>query len=314
MKQEVVILVGLPSSGKSTIAKKYEEQGYLRLNRDTIGGKIDKLVPLLDKALSKGKNVVLDNTHCTSKVRGMFITVGKKHDAFIKGIWVQTSSEDCATNAALRMLEKHDRLLSPEELKSSKDPNMFPPKVIGFFKSSFQEPILDEGFDEIEDVPFERKWGNECVNKVAIFDYDGTIRQVSKNSTNGMYPVNKSEIQIMPGRKEKLQEYKDKGYLLLGISNQSGVDKGILSWDDCNMLFQHTNKLLGHDIDYLFCAHTSSPGKCYCRKPYNGHVMMFVQKYKISLKDSIFVGDMNTDAECAKRSGMKYFDQKDFFI
>lgn len=58
----VVMIVGFPGSGKSSYVEAYECKGYVRLNRDTVGGNTAGLVPKLDELLSQGKDVVLDNT------------------------------------------------------------------------------------------------------------------------------------------------------------------------------------------------------------------------------------------------------------
>jgi len=78
-------------------------------------------------------------------------------------------------------------------------------------------------------------------------------------------------------------------------------------------LFEHTNKLLGLDIEYKFCPHRAAPLSCYCRKPMQGMFIDFMLKHKLSRKDCIFVGDMTSDKTFATRSGIQYVDQADFF-
>jgi hypothetical protein len=43
---EVVLVGGMPAGGKTTVTKRYEAQGYTRLNRDLVGGKVDDLIPV----------------------------------------------------------------------------------------------------------------------------------------------------------------------------------------------------------------------------------------------------------------------------
>jgi hypothetical protein len=86
-----------------------------------------------------------------------------------------------------------------------------------------------------------------------------------------------------------------------------------LSMETAKELFEHTNKQLGLDIEYRFCPHQSAPISCYCRKPQCGVGVEFMIKHKLSRKDTIFVGDMTTDSTFAKRAGIQYMDQADFF-
>ena len=66
---EVVLIMGLPAAGKSTIAERLAANGYARVNRDEKGGSLDSLLPVLDTLLASGTNrVVLDNTYVTRQV------------------------------------------------------------------------------------------------------------------------------------------------------------------------------------------------------------------------------------------------------
>lgn len=118
---------------------------------------------------------------------------------------------------------------------------------------------------------------------------------------------------ILPNRKEVLDKYKKEGYVLCGISNQSGVHKGTITSEIAHGLFKYTNQLLGHNIDYVFCPHQSFPIKCYCRKPNVGAAISLIIKYKLDVYKSIFVGDYHTDEKMAKKIGLQYYDAKEFF-
>ena len=78
-------------------------------------------------------------------------------------------------------------------------------------------------------------------------------------------------------------------------------------------MFDYTNQQLGVDIEYVFCPHQSAPPMCYCRKPFAGFGVHFINKHKLNRKDTIFVGDMTTDKTFAARCGFQYVDQGEFF-
>jgi len=314
-KPNVVMFSGIPCAGKSSVAKEYEEKGYVRLNRDTIGGKIAGLVPLMVEELHKGNNVLLDNTHFSIDHRKDFIAAAKQMNVSISCVWFKTSIEDCEINACIRMIQRYGKILGPEELKKHKDPNMFPPAVLHGFVKSFQEPKIEEGFDSIEEKSFKRVWGDgiDFVNKGLLLDFDGSLRICPPGSTNGKYPVNESEVEILPNRTEVLTKYKNDGYILGGISNQSGVHKGSITYETADRVFKHTNKLLGHDIDYVFCPHQSFPIQCYCRKPGVLNAIWLVLKYKLDVSKTIFVGDMNSDEKMARKMNFEYHNAEEFF-
>jgi HAD superfamily hydrolase (TIGR01662 family) len=208
------------------------------------------------------------------------------------------------------MVRKYGQILQPGEMPK-KDPNCFPAMVLFAYKKSFEKPTRAEGFSSIDVALFERKTPKEYVNKALILDYDGTLRQTKSGDH---YPTDIDDIEILPGRREKLQEYVDKGYLLLGVSNQSGVEKGNLTWEEAASYFDRTNELLGHDIDFKFCPHHSFPIRCFCRKPMTGLGVELIETYKLDPSKCIMVGDMKSDNTFANRCGFQYISADEFFI
>lgn len=307
----VKMVVGYPASGKSTVTKELIKNGAVPLNRDTIGGTIAGLLPLMQNALKEGKDVVLDNLFATAEVRKPFIDLAKKHGADISCSLMSTSIEDAQFNFVQRAIQITGEFPTPEVIKKAKHNNVFPPTVLFKYKKEFQKPTVEEGFSNVELVKFERKINPEFINKALIVDYNGTLRECING--NDKFPIIKEQIEIKPNRTKILNEYKKNGYRLLGVSNQSGVHKGELTHEVACNLFEHTNKLLGVDIEYRFCPHQSNPISCYCRKPMPGIFVEFMLKYKLNPKECIFVGDMTTDQTFAKRAGIQYVDQAEFF-
>lgn len=308
---KIVIITGFNSAGKTTLAENFVKDDYIRINRDTIGGKLSDLPKFVELEVKKGNtNLVLDNTYVNKENRKSIIECGKKLGIEVHCLWLSTSFENAQFNACQRMLRKTGKLLMPEDFKNQHDPNLFPPVALFSYKNNFEKPTLAEGFNSVEEVKFVRKEDPTYKNKALILDYDGTLR-TSKG--NFAYPIIPEEVEILPNRVKKLTEYKQKGYLLLGVSNQSGIAKGNLTLEAANKCFARTNELLGFDIDYLFCPHKVPPISCYCRKPQVGLGVVLIEKYKLTAKNSIFVGDMTTDKTFATRCGFQFIDQKDFF-
>lgn len=310
MNKEIVLIMGYLAAGKSTLVEQYVKQGYTRLNRDLLGGSIDDLAKEAYQHLTSGSSpVVLDNTYPSIKSRKSIVDVAKKLKIPIRCIHLTTSLEDAQLNTCLRMIKKIGRLLQAEDFKSTKDPNLFPPAALFHYRKEFETPTKAEGFNSVELIPFVRKWGPEYINKALILDYDGTLR----TSTGPLdFPQDVNEIQILPGRSEKLKEYQDKGYRLLGASNQSGIARGTPR-EAVVICFEETNHRLGVKIDYQFCPHRIPPISCFCRKPHVGIGAWFIEKYKLLPSKCIMVGDQTTDKTFAERCGFQYINAEDFF-
>ena len=170
---------------------------------------------------------------------------------------------------------------------------------------------VQEGFHEVEKIKFTRNIDKSVYNRKAILlDYDGTIR---KTKSGEKYPTTPEDIEILPNRAKILKQYQEKGYLLLGVSNQSFVAKGVFTLEQAQQCFENTHEMLGVDINYLFCPHQAYPQVCYCRKPMSGMGVQFTEKYKLDPSQCIMVGDMKTDQTFAERCGFQFISAQTFF-
>lgn len=328
MSKEIIILMGFPCAGKSTLVKQYEADGYTRVNRDDEGGTLKQLNAKVEDMIVSGiKEFVLDNTYGTKEVRKDVIDLAKRHGLSVKCVWLKTSIEDSMFNSCYRILKKilQDKMtvegivfadetvtevLGPDWAKIEKSSDVIPAIALFTYRKAFEEPTMDEGFSEIEVVVFKREIGAEYKNKALILDYDDTLRE-TKNGDK--FPISPDNIVALPNRTKVLKQYLKDGYILLGVSNQSGVGKGTFSKEDAEACFDKTNELLGIDIEYQYCPHNSFPLRCYCRKPQPGLGVYFIEKYKLNPSECIFVGDQTSDKTFAKRCGFKFEKADKFF-
>ena len=304
--------MGFPASGKSTTVQSFVDEGYTRLNRDSVGGSMEQLDRLAEKTLLDTDRLVLDNLYPSVESRKTIIALGKRHKLPVRCYLMDTSMEDSMLNACLRMMKKLGNIPDPKDFAKHKDPNVFPVAVIYKYRKEFEKPTTAEGFAEVVKVPFVRKWGPEYKNKAVIVDYDGTLRLCKGEHK---FPILKEDIKIMPNRAEVLKRYKAQGYKILGASNQSGVAKGQISFQDCKQRFIDTNQMLGAGIvdEFSFCPHKVPPITCFCRKPNPAIGAYYIETFKLDPAQCIMVGDMGSDKTFAARCGFQYKDSNEFF-
>lgn len=307
--------MGPPASGKTTYAKEYyrtPQGAWNRLNRDELGGQISQLVPMLRGLLANGHDVVLDNLFATAESRRPFIEVAKQFGAEVNAVYIKADINDCMVNACYRMMKSHGRILDPEEIKKSKNPNDIPPAVFFKYRKAHEPPSIGEGFSNIRTVDGWRyvpSWSS--ANKAYIFDYDGTLRETVGG--NGKYPTHPDQVKLLPGRPEKLEELKKAGCTLLGVSNQSGVGSGQMTLDDAVECFRVTNFQLRQAVDIKICPHKAGPISCFCRKPQPGLGVYFTEHYQLDPNNVTMVGDQTTDRTFAQRCGFKFVHADEFF-
>jgi D-glycero-D-manno-heptose 1,7-bisphosphate phosphatase len=141
------------------------------------------------------------------------------------------------------------------------------------------------------------------MNKAIFLDRDGVI-----NTERG-YTHKLEDFVILPDLVENLKLYLQKGYLLIVVSNQSGVAKGLYTQADVETIHSFlTNELTKSDIhlsEIYYCIHHPDVSRCICRKPDSLFVEKALARFNIDPAKSFFIGDKHRDVEAAEKAGVK---------
>jgi aryl-alcohol dehydrogenase-like predicted oxidoreductase len=293
---EVVLIMGLPGAGKSTVARDFVEQGYARLNRDEAGGSLRDLLPDLERLVSSGvTRVVLDNTYVSRASRALVVQAAARLGLPVRCVWLSTSVEAAQVNAAWRMVSKYGRLLEPDEMRKAAkhDVNSFAPGAQFRNQRELEPPDAAEGFSQIETMAFERTHDPTMTNKALIVwcdDIDAFVEGA---------PV--------------LRRYHDEGWILLGLSWRPEIADKTMTSEQVDASFARVRESLAVPIDILYCPHGAGPPVCWCRKPLPGLGVVFIQRYRLDPAQCLYVGAGPHDPGFARRLGFQYRDAKDFF-
>jgi len=160
-------------------------------------------------------------------------------------------------------------------------------------------------------VPFVRRVAPDFTGKGLLLDVDGTLR---KTKSGELFPRSADDVELLPGRREKLQGYVDQGYQLFLVSNQSGIASETLTAADAEAAFARTIELLGLPVtEVVYCPHSAFPVGCFCRKPLPGLGIALIQKHRLAREHLMMVGDMDSDRAFARALGVRYADAEEFF-
>jgi D-glycero-D-manno-heptose 1,7-bisphosphate phosphatase len=309
MSQSITLLYGLPGAGKSTYAHPPADENSVVVCRDVIGGTIKDLVPRVAKLLDKGKSVVLDNTHLTAESRAPFVALAQTKGVPIHVILIDTPLEICQINVLRRMWANHGDFF---HCGKKADAQAYAPVTLFAARKKAEPPSLTEGFTSIRSVPGPTPTWDPAAypNKALFLDIDGTLR--ASEHLPYKFPTKPEDVTPLHDATKMravLEHYRSEGWLLVGVSNQSGVAKGILTAAEAEACFDATRVLFGlsaGDFPILYCPHRAAPPTCYCRKPQSGLLVEACERYKINPWASLMVGDMKTDETAAGRMGISF--------
>jgi len=143
------------------------------------------------------------------------------------------------------------------------------------------------------------------MRRAVFLDRDGVINRAIVHDGMPFPPANLDELEILPGVPEALQKLHDGNYLLIVVTNQPDVARGIAKKEDVEKMNAHLLSMLPLD-DFKTCYHDSKDG-CLCRKPLPGSLIEAAKEHHIDLSKSFMVGDRWRDIEAGKSAGCKTF-------
>jgi D-glycero-D-manno-heptose 1,7-bisphosphate phosphatase len=133
----------------------------------------------------------------------------------------------------------------------------------------------------------------------AVFvDRDGTL------NPDLHYLADVERLELYPRVGEAIRLAHAHGFLVVCITNQSGVERGYYSTEDVERMHARLNALLHRDgtqIDgFYFCPHTPEHG-CHCRKPGTELFERAARDFSIDLRSSAIIGDRVLDLQAGHR-------------
>ena len=141
------------------------------------------------------------------------------------------------------------------------------------------------------------------LSKAVFLDRDGVINKERKD-----YVKTIDELEILPNIDHHIKLLKDAGYLIIVISNQSAINRGLTNHENVNKIHNSIQEFLkahNTNIDaFYYCPHRPDEN-CECRKPKPGLLLRASSELGIDLKNSWFIGDYDSDMEAATQSGCK---------
>ncbi len=134
-----------------------------------------------------------------------------------------------------------------------------------------------------------------------FFDRDGVI-----NLRKSRYISHWQDFNFTAGVQHAVGELSRIGIPIIIVSNQAGVEKGLVSiesLEDLTLRFVATMTFSGSSISAVYyCPHTPE-GNCTCRKPRIEMLTLASRQFGVDLSNSLFVGDTISDVQASTDAG-----------
>ena len=144
-------------------------------------------------------------------------------------------------------------------------------------------------------------------NRAVFLDRDGTINIESH------YLIDPADFRFIPGAPHSLKQLQNAGFLLVVITNQSGIARGYFSQEQVDRLHEHMKALLAeHGVQLAgiyICPHHPEAGTgeyrqhCDCRKGKPGNLLRAAEDLDIDLSRSYMIGDKLEDIAAGFAAG-----------
>lgn len=140
------------------------------------------------------------------------------------------------------------------------------------------------------------------VRRPAVFlDRDGVLNEAHVVDGTPHPPARPSDLRVIPSAAEACRHLREAGYLLVVVTNQPDVARGIETMAGVQAL----NDAVAAEVpidEFVICPHDDADG-CACRKPLPGMLLDAAGRLGLDLEHSFMVGDRWRDIEAGRRAG-----------
>jgi D-glycero-D-manno-heptose 1,7-bisphosphate phosphatase len=141
-------------------------------------------------------------------------------------------------------------------------------------------------------------------SKAVFLDRDGVLNRAIVREGKPSPPPRVEDVEIFSGLSEQLQRLKNRGFVLIVVTNQPDVARGTISRHGVEAINRVIERELPSIDRMIVCFHDNADG-CNCRKPRPGMLLAGAAEFDIDLSRSYMVGDRRSDMEAGLAAGTR---------
>jgi D-glycero-D-manno-heptose 1,7-bisphosphate phosphatase len=141
------------------------------------------------------------------------------------------------------------------------------------------------------------------MNRAVFLDRDGVLARALVRNGKAYAPVTPAEMEIETDAPGALARLKAAGFLLIVVTNQPDVARGVTRREDVEAM--HTSLRAALPLDDVFvCYHDNADG-CDCRKPRPGMLLQAAAAHDVDVSASFMIGDRWRDIDAGAAVGCR---------
>jgi D-glycero-D-manno-heptose 1,7-bisphosphate phosphatase len=139
------------------------------------------------------------------------------------------------------------------------------------------------------------------MSRAVFIDRDDTL------IVDKVYLKEAAGVELLPGAQAALRQWREAGFLLVLVTNQSGVGRGIVTPEEVAAQHERLAELLGPEatLDGIYVCMHHPEAACECRKPQPGLLLTAATELGIDLAQSWMLGDKPADVEAGRAAGCR---------
>jgi len=141
------------------------------------------------------------------------------------------------------------------------------------------------------------------MSRAVFLDRDGVLTRALVRDGRPYAPVTIAEMEIEPDAAVALSRLKAAGFLLIVVTNQPDVARGLARREDVEAMHSALRAALPLDGCFV-CYHDDAEG-CACRKPLPGLLLQAAAEHGIELERSFLIGDRWRDMDAGAAAGCR---------
>ncbi|HEY5025157.1 MAG TPA: HAD family hydrolase [Acidimicrobiales bacterium] len=139
--------------------------------------------------------------------------------------------------------------------------------------------------------------------RAVFLDRDGVLNEAVVHDGKPFPPRSPDEVVVFPGMAAACHSLRDRGFVLVVVTNQPDVARGLQSVSGVAAI----NALVRQEItvDAIYVCHHDTPDACSCRKPKPGMLLAAARDLDLDLYQSFMVGDRWSDVGAGQGAGCR---------